>query len=245
MSSDLRRLYPPKTEENFSFKNLIALLSYGGVPKECFLKILEDELEDSKSAYCKKLAALRDNFHDPICCFSESDPLQSGTDYLANLLHTVLVPLHLAYLFLDAAALNHGEIDDDFIVARLILSGVPLNEPYLQYRLSVLAKEERKALKGGRLPIRESFYLTGTTDPTGILESHEVCVILYLEEIVRNAKYGIFFSTKGERSVANEMAIFDFFGETDLRPGEREARGCSSSTPHGLSPLKASCLCQH
>ncbi|KAI8571425.1 hypothetical protein RHMOL_Rhmol01G0119300 [Rhododendron molle] len=188
----------------------------------------------------------------------------------------MLVPLHLAYLFLDATALNHGEIDDDFTVARMILSGARLNEPYLQYRLSVLAKEERKALKGGRIPIRESFYLMGTTGPTGILESHEVCVILdngqisgdllvyrnpglhfgdihrlkavyvkQLEEIVGNAKYGIFFSTQGERSVANEMAIFDFFGKTDLRPGEREARGCSSSTPHGLSPLKASCLCQH
>ncbi|KAG5559295.1 hypothetical protein RHGRI_008993 [Rhododendron griersonianum] len=190
-----------KPKRTFLSKNLIALLSYGGVPKECFLKILEEELEHSRSAYCKKLAALR-------------------------------------------AALNHGEIDDDFTVARMILSGVPLNEPYLQHRLSFLAKEERKALKGGRLPIRESFYLMGTTDPTGILESHEVCVILDngqisgdllvyrnpglhfgdihrlkavyvkgLEEIVGNAKYAIFFSTKGERSVANEMANGDFDGD--------------------------------
>ncbi|KAE9464447.1 hypothetical protein C3L33_03610, partial [Rhododendron williamsianum] len=191
-----------KPKRTFLSKNLIALLSYGGVPKECFLKILEEELEHSRSAYCKKLAALR-------------------------------------------AALNHGEIDDDFTVARMILSGVPLNEPYLQHRLSFLAKEERKALKGGRLPIRESFYLMGTTDPTGILESHEVCVILIdngqisgdllvyrnpglhfgdihrlkavyvkgLEEIVGNAKYAIFFSTKGERSVANEMANGDFDGD--------------------------------
>ncbi|KAF7147400.1 hypothetical protein RHSIM_Rhsim03G0238400 [Rhododendron simsii] len=190
-----------KPKRTFLSKNLIALLSYGGVPKECFLKILEEELEHSRSAYCKKLAALR-------------------------------------------AALNHGEIDDDFTVARMILSGVPLNEPYLQHRLSFFAKEERKALKGGRLPIRESFYLMGTADPTGILESHEVCVILdngqisgdllvyrnpglhfgdihrlkavyvkELEEIVGNAKYGIFFSTKGERSVANEMANGDFDGD--------------------------------
>ncbi|KAI8565476.1 hypothetical protein RHMOL_Rhmol03G0262200 [Rhododendron molle] len=190
-----------KPKRTFLSKNLIALLSYGGVPKECFLKILEEELEHSRSAYCKKLAALR-------------------------------------------AALNHGEIDDDFTVARMILSGVPLNEPYLQYRLSFFAKEERKALKGGKLPIRESFYLMGTTDPTGLLESHEVCVILdngqisgdllvyrnpglhfgdihrlkavyvkELEEIVGNAKYAIFFSTKGERSVANEMANGDFDGD--------------------------------
>ncbi|KAE9464482.1 hypothetical protein C3L33_03608, partial [Rhododendron williamsianum] len=153
--------------------------------------------------------------------------------------------LHFAYCFLDAAALNHGERDDDFTVARMILSGVPLNEPYLQYRLSDLAKDERNALKGGKLPITESFYLIGTTDPTGLLESHQVCVILEngqisgdllvyrnpglhfgdihrleavyvkeLAEIVGNAKYAIFFSTKGERSIANEIANGDFDGDT-------------------------------
>lgn len=156
----------------------------------------------------------------------------------------ILSELPFAYLFLDAVAVNHGEIDDDFTVARMILAGVPLNEPYLQYRLSELNKEERKALKGGRLPIPESFYLMGTTDPTGSLERGEVCVILdrgqisgdllvyrnpglhfgdihclkavyveALEEIVGNAKYGIFFSTKGERSVASEIANGDFDGD--------------------------------
>ncbi|KAF7147236.1 hypothetical protein RHSIM_Rhsim03G0237500 [Rhododendron simsii] len=183
-------------------KNLIALLSYGGVPKEFFLKILENELKDARSAYSETRAAFR-------------------------------------------AALNHGERDDDFTVARMILSGIPLNEPYLQYRLCDLAKDERKALKGGKLPVTESFYLIGTTDPTGLLKSHQVCVILEngqisgdllvyrnpglhfgdihrleavyvkeLEEIVGNAKYGIFFSTKGERSVANEIANGDFDGDT-------------------------------
>ncbi|KAE9464481.1 hypothetical protein C3L33_03609, partial [Rhododendron williamsianum] len=111
--------------------------------------------------------------------------------------------------------------------------------------LSDLAKDERNALKGGKLPITESFYLIGTADPTGLLESHQVCVILdnglisgdllvyrnpglhfgdihrleavylkKLEETVGNAKYGIFFSTKGERSVANEIANGDFDGDT-------------------------------
>lgn len=87
-------------------------------------------------------------------------------------------------MFIDTVALNHGDIDDDFTVARMILSGVPLNEPYLQSRLSELAKEERKALKGGRLPIDESFYLMGTTDPTGSLKSDEVCVILYVHSLM-------------------------------------------------------------
>ncbi|KAH7853241.1 hypothetical protein Vadar_000428 [Vaccinium darrowii] len=190
-----------KPRRAFLSKNLIALLSYGGIPKEYFLGILAKALEDSRRAYRKKGAAIR-------------------------------------------VALNHGDIDDDFTVARMILSGVPLNEPYLQSRLSELAKEERKALKGGRLPIDESFYLMGTTDPTGSLKSDEVCVILDngqisgdllvyrnpglhfgdihrlkavyvkdLEEIVGNAKYGIFFSTQGERSVASEIANGDFDGD--------------------------------
>ncbi|XP_058206703.1 probable RNA-dependent RNA polymerase 5 isoform X2 [Rhododendron vialii] len=191
-----------KPKRAFLSKNLIALLSYGGVPEEFFLKILENELKDTGSAYSETRAALR-------------------------------------------AALNHGERDDDFTLARMILSGVPLNEPYLQYRLCDLAKDERKALKGGKLPVTESFYLMGTTDPTGKLKSHQVCVILdngqisgellvyrnpglhfgdihrleavyvkELEETVGNAKYAIFFSTKGERSVANEIANGDFDGDT-------------------------------
>lgn len=60
----------------------------------------------------------------------------------------------------------------------MIFSGVPLDEPCVQYRLSRLATEERKGLQGGKLPISESFYLMGTTDPTGQLNSDEVCVIL-------------------------------------------------------------------
>lgn len=62
----------------------------------------------------------------------------------------------------------------------MILSGVPLNEPSLQYRLSHMANEERKGLKGGKLPITESFYLMGTADPTGVLNQDQVCVILYV-----------------------------------------------------------------
>ncbi|CAL5339208.1 unnamed protein product [Camellia sinensis] len=146
-------------------------------------------------------------------------------------------------------AINHGEMDDNFTVAQMILSGTPLDEPYIQYRLSVLAKEVRKGLKGGKLPISESFYLMGTADPTEELNSDEVCVILYiriqdngqisgqvlvyrnpglhfgdihvlkavyvkaLEDFVGNAKYAIFFSTKGRRSVGSEIANGDFDGD--------------------------------
>lgn len=77
-----------------------------------------------------------------------------------------------------AVLLNHGDRDDVIMATEMITSGVPLDEPVLQSRLSYLASEERKVLQGGKLPISESFYLMGTADPTGTLNHNQVCVIL-------------------------------------------------------------------
>lgn len=62
----------------------------------------------------------------------------------------------------------------------MILSGISLDEPYLKYHLSILMKKEKTGLQGGKLPVTESYYLMGTVDPTGILKSDEVCIILYV-----------------------------------------------------------------
>ncbi|KNA02898.1 hypothetical protein SOVF_214270, partial [Spinacia oleracea] len=72
------------------------------------------------------------------------------------------------------------DFSDEFIAARMVASGIPLDEPFLKHRLSEIAKEEMKSLKGGKLPVSGSFYLMGTADPTGTLNSGEVCVILYV-----------------------------------------------------------------
>ena len=69
---------------------------------------------------------------------------------------------------------------DDLNAAKMILSGIPLDESYLQYRLSIMLNEERKGLMGGKLPMTDSYYLMGTVDPSGDLESDEVCIILYV-----------------------------------------------------------------
>ncbi|XP_049354698.1 probable RNA-dependent RNA polymerase 3 [Solanum verrucosum] len=182
-------------------KILISLLSYGGVQKEYFMELLGSALEETKQVYLRKRAALK-------------------------------------------VAINYREMDDDCLTARMISSGIPLNEPHLRARLSRLAKIERTKLRGGKLPISDSFYLMGTADPTGVLESNEVCVILdngqisgrvlvyrnpglhfgdvhvmkarYVEEladVVGDAKYGIFFSTKGPRSAVTEIANGDFDGD--------------------------------
>ncbi|KAH9603941.1 hypothetical protein KSS87_019698 [Heliosperma pusillum] len=181
-------------------KNLISLLHYGGVPKEFFLERLEDALKDVQSILYKKRAALK-------------------------------------------VAISR-DADEDFTVARMILSGLPLDEPFLQHRLSEIVKEERKNLKAGKIPISNSFYVMGTADPTETLNCGEVCVILEhgqisgpvlvyrnpgihpgdihvvnaiyvkaLEEIVGNSKYGIFFPSKGPRSMADEIAGGDYDGD--------------------------------
>lgn len=76
--------------------------------------------------------------------------------------------------------MNYGDMDDNFTSARMILSGIPLEESYLQYRLSILKNEEKKRLKAGKLFVPECYYLMGTVDPTGKLESNQVCIVLYV-----------------------------------------------------------------
>ncbi|KAK2633172.1 hypothetical protein EUGRSUZ_L00426 [Eucalyptus grandis] len=111
-----------KPKPTYLSKILIALLSYGGVPNEFLLDMVENALGDANSVFSRKRAALR---------------------------------------------------------ARMILSGIPLDETYLQNRLSILMNDEKKSLKGGRIHIPDSYYLMRAADPTGILKSDEVCIILY------------------------------------------------------------------
>ncbi|KAL5572572.1 hypothetical protein UlMin_022169 [Ulmus minor] len=189
---------PKKT---YLSKNLILLLSYGGVPDDFFLSKVEDALDIADGAFTDKSSAFK-------------------------------------------VSISYGGIDDDSTLARMIECGIPLEEPYLQCRLSILMKEEKKALRGGRILVPDSYYLMGTADPTGKLEKDEVCVILdsgqvsgkvlvyrnpglhfgdvhvlkatyvvELESFVGNAKYAIFFPCKGPRSIADEIGTGDFDGD--------------------------------
>jgi RNA-dependent RNA polymerase len=79
-----------------------------------------------------------------------------------------------------SVALNNEGMDNDHLTTRMIMSGIPLDEPFLQYRLGLMMGEERKGLKAGKIPISDSYYLMGTADPTGKLRANQVCVILYV-----------------------------------------------------------------
>ncbi|QCD92035.1 RNA-dependent RNA polymerase 1 [Vigna unguiculata] len=189
-----------KPNRTYLSKNLIALLSYGGVPNEFFKGLLESNLEDANNVFSNKRVALR-------------------------------------------ASVNHGAMDE-YNATEMILCGIPLDEPFLQYHLSILAREERKKLRGGKLYMPDCFYLMGTVDPTGCLEKDQVCIIhendqitgdvlVYrnpglhfgdihimrathvdkLESFVGHSKYAIFFPCVGTRSVADEIAGGDFDGD--------------------------------
>ncbi|GLT51696.1 hypothetical protein SLA2020_250890 [Shorea laevis] len=181
-------------------RNLIALLSCGGVPEDFFMDALKNALEDAQNAFSNKRAALR-------------------------------------------VSLNCGSMDD-LSTARMILSGIPLDETSVQNESFVMSKEEKKGLQGGKIPVNDCYYLMGTADPTGILEKGEVCIILdngqisgkvlvyrhpglhfgdihllnaryvkELEDFVGQAKYAIFFPCKGPRSLSDQMAGGDLDGD--------------------------------
>ncbi|XP_049934875.1 probable RNA-dependent RNA polymerase 5 isoform X2 [Nymphaea colorata] len=188
-----------RPKKTFLSRYLIALLSYGGVPKDFFLGLVTDALDDAKHAYSNPYSALK-------------------------------------------AALKYPEMSD--VLVRMLLVGIPLDEPYLQLKLSSLLREERKRLKEGKVYISDCYYLMGTVDPTGKLRSNQVCIILdhgqivgevlvykhpglhfgdihrfsstYIEELpnfVGNSKFAIFFPTQGPRSAADEIANSDFDGD--------------------------------
>ncbi|KAJ8770619.1 hypothetical protein K2173_021266 [Erythroxylum novogranatense] len=104
-------------------------------------------------------------------------------------------------------ALNFGEMGD-YDVVQMIGCGIPLEEPYLQlHRLSTLVTEEKRRLKDGKIHVPESYYLMGTVDPTGDLESDEVCIILYVYSWHRRAHTG-----------THSLTMFSKFVQINLYP---------------------------
>lgn len=155
---------PPK--RTHLSRNLIALLSHGGVPDKFFLDLLEDALKETDGAFRNTNTAIKG--------FPIILKIRNTTSYKQLLDYFFFI-----HLLCFVVAMIHGK-SEDFMIARLIGSGLPLEEPYLKHRLTLLLKEHKTSLREGRIYIPESYYLMGTVDPTGELESDEVCIVLYV-----------------------------------------------------------------
>lgn len=62
---------------------------------------------------------------------------------------------------------------------RMIMANIPMNNPQVQSNLEIITQDKIALLQKGHIPLPESYYLMGTSDPTKerILKSNEVAII--------------------------------------------------------------------
>lgn len=62
---------------------------------------------------------------------------------------------------------------------RMLMSGIPMNHPYLQRNLRFITQNRILGLRKGCVPIPDCFYLMGTSDPTkGVLKRNQVAIAM-------------------------------------------------------------------
>ncbi|KAL3532522.1 hypothetical protein ACH5RR_006043 [Cinchona calisaya] len=182
---------------------LIALLSYGGVPKTFFLDLLTSVLEETEAIFTDKRAAFKVAVNNEECDDAGSairmmlagipltEPhLQKRLSELANTERSLLMegklPITESFYVMGTAdptakrLLNPNEVC-------VILDNGQISGEVLVYR--------NPGLHFGDIHVLQAVY------------------VKELEDIIGNAKYGIFFSAKGQRSVASEIANGDFDGD--------------------------------
>ncbi|CAN6901105.1 unnamed protein product [Brassica oleracea] len=181
-------------------RNLVALLSYGGVPDEFFLDILRNTLEESKTVFDNKRAAVRAarNYGD----MDEYNALQmimSGIpldephlkDHLSILLNTEKNDLKAGKLLVTESYYLMGTVDPTGKLKQnevcVILESGLISGDVLVYR--------NPGLHFGDIHVLKATYVKA------------------LEEYVGNSKYGVFFPRKGPRSLGDEIAGGDFDGD--------------------------------
>ncbi|CAN6900697.1 unnamed protein product [Brassica oleracea] len=181
-------------------RNLVALLSYGGVPDEFFLDILRNTLEESKTVFDNKRAAVRAarNYGD----MDEYNALQmimSGIpldephlkDHLSILLSTEKNDLKAGKLLVTESYYLMGTVDPTGKLKQnevcVILESGQISGDVLVYR--------NPGLHFGDIHVLKATYVKA------------------LEEYVGNSKYGVFFPQKGPRSLGDEIAGGDFDGD--------------------------------
>ncbi|KFK40359.1 hypothetical protein AALP_AA3G363700 [Arabis alpina] len=181
-------------------RNLIALLSYGGVPNEFFLDILRNTLEESKTTFHNIRAALKATRN-----YWEMD------DNMAAEMVMATIPLEEPYLKDHLSILLNTEKNN------LKAGKLPVSESYY---LMGTVDPTGKLKENEVCIILESGQISGNVlvyrNPGlhfGDIHVLKATYVQALEEYVGNSKYAVFFSQKGPRSLGDEIAGGDFDGD--------------------------------
>ncbi|XP_071911032.1 probable RNA-dependent RNA polymerase 5 isoform X1 [Coffea arabica] len=182
-------------------KNLIALLSYGGVPRNFFLDMLRNVLEETQALFTNLHAALKVSIRNG----DMDDGWTTARMILAG------VPLSEPHLQDRLAKLANFE-------RRSLKKGkLPISESFYVMGTAdptglLKANEVCVILENGQISGKVLVYRNPGLH-FGDIHVLEAVYVKELEDVIGNAKFGIFFSTKGQRSVANEIANGDFDGD--------------------------------
>ncbi|VVA99749.1 unnamed protein product [Arabis nemorensis] len=190
---------PPRRTTNLS-RNLVALLSYGGVPDDFFMNILLNTLEESKTIFHNKRSALKIALN-----YGEMD------DHNAAEMILVGIPLNEPHLRTHLSTLLKTENNS------LKEGKLPVSESY--YLMGTVdptgeLKEDEVCviLESGQI----SGYVLVYRNPGlhfGDIHVLKATYVKALEEYVGNSKYAVFFPQKGPRSLGDEIAGGDFDGD--------------------------------
>ncbi|EOA29804.1 hypothetical protein CARUB_v10012898mg [Capsella rubella] len=190
--------FPPKRTK--LSRNLVALLSYGGIPDEFFLDILHNTLEESKAIFYNKRAAL-----NAALSYGEMDDQNAAQMILAG------IPLDEPHLKTCLSSFLKREKND------LKAGRLPVTESY--YLMGTVdptgeLKEDEVCV------ILESGQISGEVlvyrNPGlhfGDIHVLKATYVKALEEYVGNSKFAVFFPQKGPRSLGDEIAGGDFDGD--------------------------------
>nr|XP_018461385.1 PREDICTED: probable RNA-dependent RNA polymerase 5 [Raphanus sativus] len=189
---------PPKRTK--LSRNLVALLSYGGIPDEFFLDTLLNTLEETKTIFNNKRAALKAALH-----YGDMDDQNAAQMILVG------IPLDEPHLQDQLSIFSKTEKND------LKAGRLPVSESY--YLMGTVdptgeLKEDEVCV------ILESGQISGNVlvyrNPGlhfGDIHVLKATYVKALEEYVGNSKYGVFFPQKGPRSLGDEIAGGDFDGD--------------------------------
>ncbi|CAD5318965.1 unnamed protein product [Arabidopsis thaliana] len=189
---------PPKRAK--LSKNLVALLSYGGVPNDFFLDILLNTLEKKKTIFFKVRAAGKAALH-----YGNMDDKNALQMIMAG------IPLDEPYLKHYLSKLLKLEKDD------LKAGKLPIDESY--YLMGTvdptgeLKEDEVCVILGSGQISGDVLVYRNPGLHFGDIHILKATYVKSLEQYVGNSKYGVFFPQKGPRSLGDEIAGGDFDGD--------------------------------